>query len=773
MSVSSGKGGSITSEPTSKFGSSSGGRFTRILGIVLALATAVCLAFGVVAFADEPAASDAAAPAAASSATDDGAVVCTDFASFKAAMSNNHVTDVILRGPIDEVLPSRNQPNSWGHAIYVSGHKELTIEGTCIFTGAEDDDLDVSEYASLLYVYSTSSLSIKGDGELLWLSSAGKYAYNAVIHNFGELSVSGASIAGGNVLANSYCRAISQYGGSLVINGGKFVGMASKGAFAEAVYASEGTTEINSGIFKCAILGGSDSGPACRGVTIEPSDEGFESAVLRGGEYYGISLLPTTSTLGDYVDYMCVAADEEGNDIPLDTPSTQLSEYGYVKISSLKVIDMVSFEGETPEPGVEIMYDVESMDPAQYNVVPGSIDWYDVTDGLWTRPGDVFEVGHTYRLDMYIEADEYYVFARNENGQTGVLGAYNGSKAECFDLTDGTDNRVRIHFKWETTLEAPAVYSVSGQVTSQGDEGDPITMHLIPEGYTEVAYELIVTGNNVQYCFTDVAEGSYVLKVSKPGHVTSEYDVIVDGESVVQNCELVLIEQPEPVIPYSDLWKSFPDVKKEVEKAGGPEKVWYVADGWLDYVVYAGLMSGYSSNGWFGPYDNITRGQVAVILYRAECAFSPSLPGIFGSTTDPAQYAKTCAFKDMEAGVYYTAAVNWAKDAGILTGDASTGYTTVRPNDPVSRQELCVMLDRYVNGSTSKGELDPGVGEDIVGMEKVADWAKGSVNWCVNHGIIYGVDNHDGTYSMDPTGKTWRSAAAKMFTVVMRDIVGL
>ena len=244
--------------------------------------------------------------------------------------------------------------------------------------------------------------------------------------------------------------------------------------------------------------------------------------------------------------------------------------------------------------------------------------------------------------------------------------------------------------------------------------------------------------------------------------VEDDLMVLSDPESEVEADLLVL---PDP-------WMEFPDVMHEVENAGGPKNVWYVADGWLKYVVGEGLMSGYSSSGCFGPYDNITRGQVVAILYRAECAKDPSLIEKYGSTTDPADYAKTCEFEDMKAGEYYTAAVNWAKDVGVMTGDAATGYTTVRPDDPVARQELCLMLARYANGGEAPATaLDPAKAEGIKGMDQIASWARDGVYWAVNNGAIGGVDNHDGTFSMDPTRTTWRSAAAKMFTVVMRDVM--
>ena len=270
-----------------------------------------------------------------------------------------------------------------------------------------------------------------------------------------------------------------------------------------------------------------------------------------------------------------------------------------------------------------------------------------------------------------------------------------------------------------------------------------------------------------QYAFYGMAENSAVY-VSTP----AQYKHMATDPAYFFDKDLTWVLPLYEVGYDLDIWRTFPDVRSEAINAGGPDKVWYIADGWLDYVTEAGLMGGYATNGWFGPYDNITRGQVAVILYRAACADEPSLVELYGSTTDPAAYAEECAFEDMEAGQYYTAAVNWAKDAGVLTGDAETSFATVRPDDSIARQELCLMLARYVNdGLVPATQLDPAKAEGIKGMNQIASWAKDGVYWAVNNGVIGGVDNGNGTFSMNPAGKTWRSAAAKMFTVVMRDIL--
>ena len=62
--------------------------------------------------------------------------------------------------------------------------------------------------------------------------------------------------------------------------------------------------------------------------------------------------------------------------------------------------------------------------------------------------------------------------------------------------------------------------TVAGQVTSFNDANGDVILQLIPEGYSEAAYETVVIGNNVDYKFSNVATGTYILKVMKENHVT-------------------------------------------------------------------------------------------------------------------------------------------------------------------------------------------------------------------------------------------------------------
>ena len=97
--------------------------------------------------------------------------------------------------------------------------------------------------------------------------------------------------------------------------------------------------------------------------------------------------------------------------------------------------------------------------------------------------------------------------------------------------------------------------------------------------------------------------------------------------------------------PGSKHTNTFPDV---------PEGSWFYG------VVYRaaglGLINGYE-DGRFGPNDNVTRGQVAVILWNM--AGKPSPKGT----------PKT--FPDVAAGKYYYDAVRWASSVGVVNGYGS------------------------------------------------------------------------------------------------------
>lgn len=99
---------------------------------------------------------------------------------------------------------------------------------------------------------------------------------------------------------------------------------------------------------------------------------------------------------------------------------------------------------------------------------------------------------------------------------------------------------------------------------------------------------------------------------------------------------------------------------------------WY-HDG-VDYMVRRGYMEGVGNN-LFAVNGTMTRGQMVTILYRI--AGKPTVEGL----ENP--------FKDVADGKFYTDAVIWAAENGIVEGN---GDGTFNPNGFITRQQVAVIL---------------------------------------------------------------------------------
>lgn len=94
------------------------------------------------------------------------------------------------------------------------------------------------------------------------------------------------------------------------------------------------------------------------------------------------------------------------------------------------------------------------------------------------------------------------------------------------------------------------------------------------------------------------------------------------------------------------------------------------------------IISGYD-NGKFGPNDNITREQLAVILNRY-AKFKGK---------DVSAYNNLSSFKDRsDVSDYATKQMKWAVGAGVITGNSNG---TLKPQGEATRAEAAAMLEKY------------------------------------------------------------------------------
>ncbi len=190
---------------------------------------------------------------------------------------------------------------------------------------------------------------------------------------------------------------------------------------------------------------------------------------------------------------------------------------------------------------------------------------------------------------------------------------------------------------------------------------------------------------------------------------------------------------------------------------------WFVSSGALDYSYVHGLVMGYSGDreGEFGPYDLITRAQVATILWR-----------IAGEPTD----CTSNAFDDVDYDEYYGPAVTWARATGVING--FSGTNDFGPDANVTREDLCCMLANYANRiagvdtSSDCTKLD-----SYPDAVTVSTYARESVGWCIDAGLMNGVRMDDGTdagtVEVQAQGNAWRASMASMTTCLHRDVLKL
>ena len=200
------------------------------------------------------------------------------------------------------------------------------------------------------------------------------------------------------------------------------------------------------------------------------------------------------------------------------------------------------------------------------------------------------------------------------------------------------------------------------------------------------------------------------------------YTFTMPNGQVTVTATFVQVEEPAPTEPFVDV----------------NEGDWF-----YDAVVYAyqnELMDGVGGNR-FAPNSETTRAQLVTILYRLE-----GQPAVSGDLP----------FTDVETGTWYTNAVLWAAQNGIVNGVTDT---TFAPGDEITRQQLVTILYRYAE---AKG-YDVSASADLSGYPdagQVQDYAQPAMAWAVAENIIQGMDGN-----LNPAGNASR---AQIATILMR-----
>lgn len=281
------------------------------------------------------------------------------------------------------------------------------------------------------------------------------------------------------------------------------------------------------------------------------------------------------------------------------------------------------------------------------------------------------------------------------------------------------------------TITKDAVILGEDNIVYEGCKHEHVKENIVPASCTEDGSKTVVCEDCGETLSTEV--------IPATGHsfgdwtVTKEATCFEDGEET-RTCSVCKHVETRPIFANSDNCpsKAFSDLDA---------KAWYHEG--VDYALTNSLMNGVGG-GRFEPDGQLTRAQLVTVLYRA--AGEPDT----GKQVNP--------FTDVPDDTWYTRAVIWAANNGIVNGVAKN---TFAPDDSITREQIATMLYRYAGAEAAKEDKLSA----FLDAAKTSDWAKEALNWAVASGLINGVADANGTANLEPQATATR---AQIATILMR-----
>lgn len=661
------------------------------------------------------------------SVDENGEVECGEggTASYNAASNTLTLTDA--------KITNGYEVSGKTYGIYANGDLNIELTGT---STVESDQLEASVYIDGdLTISGTGSLEAKGG------NAAGIRVYRNLTVNSG--SVTGSSSEGegidvsGDLIVNSggiVSGTSSTYIGiccesSIIVNGGTVFGTGTDGIVSFECITVNGGTVSGTGTGTGTGWGVDTYGLTMTGGTVTGKGEnaaivGFGYDIVEASEIINLpaGYLPegyelqavVVESYDGYSDAYAVIApsgaelvydknnrtftgaakevtlkDWQGEDpeqptTPSDpatpiipavptTPGKDASQQAVDKIESAQGGETVNVDlttGKT-ELDKEVFEELSGKDATLEVKVPGGV--------TWTVNGKDIPAGADLTdLDLSVDMDTRTIPAEAVNSVAGEAGT--------MQLTVKNDGE----FGFTMTLTAPVgaknagmwanlyhydeaagklVYTASSLVDGDGYASLPVG--------SAGQYALVLDGKSHALPFTDLAAGAwyedavaYVYRHDLMSGFSEDTFGPNAALSRAQLCQILYNMEGRPAVTGSG---SFSDLA---------DGAWYT-----DAVTWAaskGIVDGYGG-GLFGPDDNITREQLASILYRYAQARGDDVS--VGEDTNILSYSDAA-----DVAEYAISAMQWACGAGVITGISESALA---PRGEATRAQTAAMLMRF------------------------------------------------------------------------------
>ena len=302
--------------------------------------------------------------------------------------------------------------------------------------------------------------------------------------------------------------------------------------------------------------------------------------------------------------------------------------------------------------------------------------------------------------------------------------------------------------------------------TVKVEEGNAATAPEAPahEGYTFKGWDKDFS--NVTADLTVTAQYEKNEEPPKPTEYTVTFVDGLTGETIATDAVEEGNAATAPVAPAHEGYtfkgwdKDFSNVTSDLtvtaqyEKNEEPPKPWVnpfkdvkEIDWYYEGVKFAAqneLFNGTSPT-TFEPDGDMTRAMLVTVLWRLDGKPAPK---------------STNSFKDVPGGQWYTEAVAWASENGVVDG---VGNNLFEPDGNVTREQIAAIMYRYAGkkgyDTTKRADLSKYPDEG-----QVSSYAKEALSWANAEGLINGTNNGKGDV-LDPKGSATR---AQVSTILMR-----
>lgn len=241
-------------------------------------------------------------------------------------------------------------------------------------------------------------------------------------------------------------------------------------------------------------------------------------------------------------------------------------------------------------------------------------------------------------------------------------------------------------------------------------------------------------------------EEGYITSITTPDNVTlaagdngpnSGWLYLVNGQAPETGIKSYPLQNGDKVeLYYVDDWTQGNEEPQRYSDVSKQD--WFYEA--VQFVSENGLFQGFP-DGSFQPGQPMTRAMFSVVL--------GAMAGM-----EEADAAGKAGFTDVPQDSWYSQAVNWAAEHGIVTGN---GDDTFSPEDSITREQLAVMLYRYAKFAGKNVTTADTGNPEFSDWEAVSDWARDAMLWAVNTAsLIQGVSKD----SLEPHADASRAQVA-------------